>query len=145
MSREHYKIACKIPKSVLRCGPRRLLQHICKRCGAGKPFTTKSGKTITIPAGEWSITDKELMRVLGTDRRQTVYENRVTMLEACKGAVTVTYEYRTNGSWPSLVYHVDLEKLKELAPRHVAKSDTYGPQRKAIHFLVFLRNILRQL
>jgi len=74
-----------------------------------------------------------LMRVLGTDRRQTVYENRVTMLEACKGAVTVTYEYRTNGSWRSLVYHVDLEKLKELAPGHVAKSDTYGPQRKAIH------------
>ena len=133
MSSEHYKAACKIPKSVLRCGPRRLLQHICERCGSGKPFKVKSGKTITIPAGEWSITDKELMRVLGTDRRQTVYENRVTMLEACKGAVTVTYEYRTNGSWPSLVYHVDFEKLKELVPGHVAKSDTYGPQQKAIH------------
>jgi hypothetical protein len=66
-----------------------------------------------------------LMRVLGTDRRQTVYENRVTMLEACKGAVTVTYEHRTNGRWPSLVYHADVEKLKQLVPGYLAKSDTH--------------------
>ena len=107
MSSEHYKVACKIPKSVLRCGPRRLLQHICERCGSGKPFKVKSGKTITIPDGEWQITDRELMKVMGTDRRQTIYENRITMLKAVGDAVTVSYKpvsythLRRRGSWDS--------------------------------------------
>ncbi len=124
MSSEHYKVACKIPKSVLRCGPRRLLQHICEKCGSGKPFKVKSGKTITIPDGEWQITDRELMKVIGTDRRQTIYENRITMLKAVGDAVTVSYKHKERTEWPLIVYHVDLEKLKKLNNDFVVHSAT---------------------
>ncbi len=124
MSSEHYKVACKIPKSVLRCGPRRLLQHICEKCGSGKPFKVKSGKTITIPDGEWQITDRELMKVMGTDRRQTIYENRITMLEAVGDAVTVSYKHKERTEWPLIVYHVDIEKLKKLNNDLVVHSAT---------------------
>jgi hypothetical protein len=49
-----------------------MLQHLCEKCGSGKPFTTKNGKTMTVPAGEYQVTDKELMKVFGTDRRKTI-------------------------------------------------------------------------
>jgi len=110
-----------------------LLQHICEKCGTGKPFTAKNGKVIIIPAGEYQITDKEIGRVLGTDRRQTVRENRWTLLEACRGAVTCELEYRSGFSWPVNVYRVDLEKLKEVSASHAAKSDAPSKQRKAMH------------
>src|ERR1700683_2243099 len=114
MSREHAKVAKKIPAPVLRCGPRHMLRHICEKCGSGEPFKAKNGKTVTLPAGTYQITDKELMKVLGTNRRQTIYENRQTMLAACRGAVTVTLEHKQGYSYPTNVYHVDLEKLREL-------------------------------
>lgn len=129
MSSEHYKVACKIPKSVLRCGPRRLLQHICEKCGSGKPFKVKSGKAITIPDGEWQITDRELMKVIGTDRRQTIYENRITMLKAVGDAVTVSYKHKERTEWPLIVYHVDLEKLRELNNDFVVHSPTQNVDR----------------
>lgn len=114
MSREYAKIACKIPKSVIRCGPRRMLQHICEKCGTDKPFKTKSGKTITIPAGEYQVTDKELMKVFGTDRRQTIIDWRQTILATCNGAVTVTKKHKNRMRWPVNIYHIDIEKLGKL-------------------------------
>jgi hypothetical protein len=120
MSREHAKVAKQIPASVLRCGPRHMLRHICEKCGSGEPFKTKNGKTVTLPAGTYQITDRELMKVLGTNRRQTIYENRQTMLAACRRAVTVTLEHKQGYRYPTNVYHVDLEKLRELI--HVSEN-----------------------
>jgi hypothetical protein len=106
-----------------------LLQHICERCGSGKPFKVKSGKTITIPDGEWQITDRELMKVMGTDRRQTIYENRITMLKSVGDAVTVSYKHKERTEWPLIVYHVDLEKLRELNNDFVVHSPTQNVDR----------------
>lgn len=114
MAREHASVAKKIPGSVIRCGPRRMLQHICERCGSGQPFKTKGGKVITMPEGMYQCTDKEMMKVLGTNRRETVRENRKTMKEACKGAVKVTYEFKQGYRYPTIVYHVFLEMLGDL-------------------------------
>jgi hypothetical protein len=115
MSKEHTKVAKKISGSIIRCGPRRMLQYICEKCGSGVPFKTKGGKEITMPLGEYQITDREMMTVLGTNRRKTVQENRRAMLKACKGAVATTYEYKRGCRYPVIVYHVDLDKLAEIA------------------------------
>ncbi len=114
MSREHAKVASKIPKSVVRCGPRRMLQHLCEKCGSGKPFTTKNGKTMTVPVGEYQVTDKELMKVFGTDRPKTIGDWRRAIVAATNGAVTVTKKYKNRMPWPVNVYQIDLKKLDEL-------------------------------
>jgi hypothetical protein len=116
MAKEHIKVAKTIPGSVIRCGPRRMLHHICQQCGSGQPFKTKGGKIITMPEGVYQCTDKEMMKVLGTNRRETVRENRKTMKEACKGAVKVTYEFKQGFRYPTIVYHVFLEMLADLTP-----------------------------
>lgn len=128
MAKEHSKVAKQIPGTLLRCGPRRLLQYICEKCGSGKPFRTKGGKEITLPAGEYQLTDAELMRVLGTNRRQTIRANRKTMETACRGAVTHDYIYKPGYRYPTIVYHVDLEKLTALTPDGVRPSGSKSVQ-----------------
>ena len=123
MAKEHHKIAKRIPGTVIRCGPRTMLFHVCKHCGDGKPF--KRGKsTVTLPAGRYQMFDTEMMKVLGTTRRTTIRENRQTMLEACQGAVTLTYEFKQGCRYPVIVYHVDIEKLEALATKSVHPSCT---------------------
>ncbi len=122
MAREHASAAKNIPGSVIRCGPRRMLQHICERCGSGQPFKTKGGKVITMPEGVYQCTDKEMMKVLGTNRRETVRENRRSMVKALQGSVTIDREFKQGCRYPVLVYRVDLLKMAEIAHHNYPKS-----------------------
>jgi hypothetical protein len=116
MSKEHAKVAKQIPGSVIRCGPRRMLHYICEKCGSGQPFKAKNGKTLTMPAGRFQCTDKEMMKVLGVDsRRQTMIDWRRAMKKATRGAVTTKNEFKQGYTHPTIVYYVDLEKLEALA------------------------------
>jgi hypothetical protein len=118
MSKEHAKIAKQIPGSVIRCGPRRMLQYICEKCGSGQEFKAKSGKSLRIPKGRFQCTDKEMMQVLGIEsRRVTMREYRLVIKKKLRGAVTIKHEFKQGCRYPVIVYHVDLEKLKELIPK----------------------------
>lgn len=116
MAKEHASVAKKISGSVIRCGPRRMLHHICEKCGSGEPFKTKGGKTITMALGVYQCTDKEMGKVLGTTCLQSIRRIRGVMKKATQGAVTVTHEFKQGYRFPTLVYHVDLERLKTLLP-----------------------------
>ncbi|MGA7796128.1 MAG: hypothetical protein WCA19_24100 [Candidatus Acidiferrales bacterium] len=118
MSKEHAKIAKLIPGSVIRCGPRRMLQYICEKCGSGEAFKAKNGKTLRVPEGKFQCTDKEMMKVLGIEsRRVTMRENRLVIKKKLRGAVTIKHEFKQGCRYPVIVYYVDLEKLKELVPK----------------------------
>jgi len=133
MSKEHAKIAKQIPGSVIRCGPRRMLQYICEKCGSGEAFKAKNGKRVTIPAGKFQCTDKEMMKVLGIEsRRVTMREYRLVIKKKLRGAVTIKHEFKQGCRYPVIVYYVDLEKLKELVPKErtetVHQNQTEGVQ-----------------
>jgi len=123
VAKEHASVAKKIPGSVIRCGPRRMLQYICEKCGSGEPFKAKNGKGLTVPEGKFQCTDKEMMKVLGVEkRRQTMVDFRKAIKDACNGAVSVTHEFKQGCRYPVIVYHVDLPKLKALTPEIVCAS-----------------------
>jgi hypothetical protein len=124
----YYAAFKKVHKDQVRCGARHLLEHLCKNWEGY--VVTRGGHAYTKQEGVYQLTDKELFKIIGTTRRNTLYDQRQRLLDTLEGVFTIRRVKMPNMKHPANVYCCDLEAFQEWVkgPKNVAvpktKSDT---------------------
>ena len=62
----YYAAFKKVHKDQVRCGTRHLLEHLCKHWEGY--VVTRGGRCYTKEEGVYQLTDKELLKIIGTAR-----------------------------------------------------------------------------
>lgn len=112
MSLAHTKVAWKCAAAgVFRGNTLLMLLALSHKAGTGKPLANGH----VIPLGQVRLTDKQLMKLLGTRRRASVWQWRKKLAKT--GVISwdiVPNTYKGKSTWPVHLYQLNLERMEEL-------------------------------